>query len=335
MKKKVLEELPQLFAHGRSKTNSDNDKLVSELYRQIGQLKVELDWLQKKRRASVEQKRQLVEPACRSLSVARQCELLGLPRASFYYTPIGESPQNLLYMRLLDKQYTKRPCYRVPKLTDWLRRQGYVVNPKRVARLMRKMGLVAIYPKPRTSGMGKPSKVYPYLLKGLSITKPNHVWATDITYIRLSNGFVYLVAVMDWFSRFVLSWELSNSLGDLYGISIAVIIHSLDHSLFVRLIVFFCLSALERALSQSSPLIFNNDQGSQFTSEVFTARLESSDIAISWNGRDRYFDNIFVERLWRSVKYEEVYLNDYDSMDAARRRLRARHYPYRNNSFSK
>ena len=146
------------------------------------------------------------------MSIARQCELLGLSRASFYYTPVGESPQNLLYMRLLDEQYTKTPWCGVPKLTDWLRRQGYVVNPKRVARLMRKMGLVAIYPKPKTSRMGKPSKVYPYLLKGLSITRPNHVWATDITYIRLSHGFIYLVAVMDWFSRYVLSWELSNSL---------------------------------------------------------------------------------------------------------------------------
>ena len=122
------------------------------------------------------------------MSIARQCELLGLPRASFYYTPVGESPQNLLYMRLLDEQYTQTPWCGVPKLTDWLRRQGYVVNPKRVARLMRKMGLVAIYPKPKTSRMGKPSKVYPYLLKGLSITRPNHVWATDITYIRLNKG---------------------------------------------------------------------------------------------------------------------------------------------------
>ena len=164
---------------------------------------------------------------------------------------------------------------------------------------MRKMGLAAIYPKPKTSGMGKPSKTYPYLLKGLSITRPNHVWATDITYIRLNKGFVYLVAVMDWFSRYVLSWELSNSLD-----------------------VFFCLSALERALRQSSPLIFNNDQGSQFTSEAFTGRLEASNIAISWNGRGSYFDNIFIERLWRSVKYEEVYLNDYDSMNTAHRRLR-------------
>lgn len=255
--------------------------------------------MKKKLNASVEQKRQLVEQEYRSLSVARQCELLGLSRASFYYSPVGESPQNLLYMRLLDEQYTKTPFYGVPRLTEWLCSQGHTVNRKRVARLMRKMGLAAIYPKPKTSGMGKPSKTYPYLLKGLSITRPNQVWATDITYIRLNKGFVYLVAVMDWFSRYVLSWELSNSLD-----------------------VFFCLSALERALRQSSPLIFNNDQGSQFTSEAFTGRLEASNIAISWNGRGSYFDNIFIERLWRSVKYEEVYLNDYDSMNTAHRRLR-------------
>ena len=212
------------------KTASDNDQLVPEFYRQIGQLKVELDWLEKKLNASVEQKRQLVEQEYRSLSVARQCELPGLSRASFYYySPLGESPQNLLYMRLLDEQYTKTPFYGVPRLTEWLCSQGHTVNRKRVARLMRKMGLAAIYPKPKTSGMGKPSRTYPYLLKGLSITRPNQVWATDITYIRLSSGYVYLVAVMDWFSRYVLSWELSNSLD-----------------------TFFCLSALERALSQSS-----------------------------------------------------------------------------------
>ena len=164
---------------------------------------------------------------------------------------------------------------------------------------MTKMGLAAIYPKPKPTGIDKPSKTYPYLLKGLSIIRPNQVWATDITYIRLSNGFVYLVAVMDWFSRYVLSWELSNSLD-----------------------VYFCLSALDRALSQSRPLIFNNDQGSQFTSDAFTDRLQAANIAISWDGRGSYFDNIFIERLWRSVKYEEVYLNDYDSVTTASRRLR-------------
>ena len=255
--------------------------------------------MKKKRTLSVEQKRQLIDKTGDCPSVVRQCELLGLARASFYYQPIGESEQNLLYMRLIDEQYTKTPFYGVPRLTVWLRSQGHVVNRKRVARLMTKMGLAAIYPKPTASARGKPSKTYPYLLKGLNISRPNQVWATDITYIRLTGGFVYLVAVMDWFSRYVLSWELSNSLD-----------------------VYFCLSALERALSQSKPLIFNNDQGSQFTSDAFTNRLKAADIAISWDSRGSYFDNIFIERLWRSVKYEEVYLNDYDSVTTASCRLR-------------
>ena len=255
--------------------------------------------MKKKRTLSVEQKRQLIDQTCHCPSVVRQCELLGLARASFYYQPVGESEQNLRYMRLIDEQYTKTPFYGVPRLTAWLRSEGYRINPKRVARLMTKMGLAAIYPKPTASVMGKPSKTYPYLLKGLNIIRPNQVWATDITYIRLTGGFVYLVAVMDWFSRYVLSWELSNSLD-----------------------VYFCLSALERALSQSKPLIFNNDQGSQFTSDAFTNRLKAADIAISWDSRGGYFDNIFIERLWRSVKYEEVYLNDYDSVTTASCRLR-------------
>ena len=164
---------------------------------------------------------------------------------------------------------------------------------------MTKMGLAAIYPKSKPMATDKPSKTYPYLLRGLRITRPNQVWATDITYIRLSEGFVYLVAVMDWFSRYVLSWELSNSLD-----------------------VYFCLSALDKALSQSRPLIFNNDQGTQFTSDAFTDRLHAAQVAISWDSRGSYFDNIFIERLWRSVKYEEVYLNDYDSMATASCRLR-------------
>ena len=164
---------------------------------------------------------------------------------------------------------------------------------------MRKMGLAAIYPKSKPVGIDKPSKTYPYLLKGLSVIRPNQVWATDITYIRLNNGFVYLVAVMDWFSRYVLAWELSNSLD-----------------------VYFCLSALDKALSQSRPVIFNNDQGSQFTSDAFTNRLQAANVAISWDSKGSYFDNIFIERLWRSVKYEEVYLNDYDSLNTAWCRLR-------------
>ncbi len=197
-------------------------------------------------------------------------------------------------MRLIDEQYIETPFYGVPRMTDWLCSKGYVVNRKRIARLMRKMDLVAIYPKPKTSKNGKPSKKYPYLLKDSSITRPDQVCAVDITYIRLNAGFVYLVAIMDWYSRYVLSWELSNSLD-----------------------VFFCLSALERALSCSTPLIFNSDQGAQFTSDAFTTRLESANIRISWAGAGRVYDNIFIERLWWTVKYEHVYLHSYDSVHTA------------------
>ena len=252
--------------------------------------------MKKKRTLSVEQKRQLVEKGCGSPSVVRQCELLSLPRASFYYQPVGASSQNLLYMRLIDEQYPQTPFYGVPRLTVSLRSQGHVVNRKRGARLMTKMGLAAIYPKSKATDIAKPSKTYPYLLRGLNIIRPNQVWAMDITYLRLTGGFVYLVAVMDWFSQYVLAWEISNTLD-----------------------VYFCLSALERALTQSRPLIFNTDPGSQFTSDAFTTRLKAANIAISW---DSYFDNIFIERLWRSVKYEAVYLNDYDSVATASCRLR-------------
>jgi len=208
--------------------------------------------------------------------------------------PQGESPQNLLIMRLLDEQYTRTPFYGVPRMTAWLRSQGHPINKKRVARLMQQMGLSALFPKPKTTRQGEPARKYPYLLSQVALVRPNQIWSTDITYIRLTRGFVYLVAIMDWFSRYVLAWELSNSLD-----------------------VFFCLSALDKALSFAKPDIFNSDQGSQFTSDAFTSRLETSGIRISWDGRGRVFDNIFVERLWRSVKYEEVYMNDYDSMTAA------------------
>ena len=197
-------------------------------------------------------------------------------------------------MRLIDEQYTQTPFYGVPRMTAWLRKQGFCVSRKRVRRLMNLMGLQAIYPKPKTSKPGEVTCKYPYLLKDLVIDRPNQVWSTDLTYIRLTDGFVYLVAIMDWFSRYVLSWELSNSAD-----------------------VFFCLSALEKALSFAKPEIFNSDQGSQFTSQAFTDRLQQADIAISWDGRGRVFDNIFIERLWRTVKYEEVYLNDYQTVPHA------------------
>jgi len=204
-----------------------------------------------------------------------------------------------MLMHLLDEQYTRTPFYGVPRMTAWLRREGHRVNYKRVHRLMRTMGLQAIYPKPKMSRKGDAVIKYPYLLSGVKIERPNQVWSTDITYIRLSNGYVYLCAIMDWFSRYVLSWELSNSLD-----------------------VFFCLDALQRAFGFGKPEVFNSDQGSQFTSEAFTSRLKAADIAISWDGRGRVFDNIFVERLWRSLKYEEVYIHDYQSVQDAWQRIR-------------
>jgi putative transposase len=197
-------------------------------------------------------------------------------------------------MRLLDEQYTRTPYYGIRRMTACLRAQGHEVNHKRVARLLRRMGLEAIYPRPRLSRGGPGHRIYPYLLRGLDIRRPNQVWATDITYIRLRRGFVFLVAIMDWFSRYVLAWEISVTM---------------DTS--------FCLAALEQALRRAKPEIFNSDQGSQFTSADFTSALARAGIRISMDGRGRVFDNIFVERLWRTVKYEEVYLKDYESVPMA------------------
>jgi len=217
--------------------------------------------------------------------------LLGLHRSTYYYELATESEFNLQLMRLLDEQYLKTPFYGWPRMTAHLRRQGYAVNHKRVQRLMKKMGLQAIYPKPKTSIANQAHKVYPYLLRGMLIKHPNEVWCADITYIPMRHGFMYLVAIMDWFSRFVLAWQLSNTLDSR-----------------------FCLEALGQALFLGRPDIFNTDQGAQFTALEFTGRLESAGIRISMDGRGRTFDNIFIERLWRSVKYEEVYLKDYASV---------------------
>lgn len=202
-------------------------------------------------------------------------------------------------MRRIDEQYTRTPFYGVRKITDWLRKGGHDVNPKRIRRLMREMGLEAIYGKPRLSDPAAGHRIYPYLLRGLAIVRPNQVWATDITYIRLRRGFVYVVAIMDWYSRYVLSWELSVTL---------------DAS--------FCVAALEWALRKASPEIFNSDQGSQFTSDAFTGHLQRHGIQISMDGRGRVTDNIFIERLWRTVKYEEVYLKDYGQVPEALANLR-------------
>jgi len=244
---------------------------------------------------SLERRRIWITPQHPQLSVRRQCQLLGLAAASYYYQAEPESAENLHYLRLLDQKYTEHPFYGVRKMTVWLQQQGYAVGPKRVRRLLRAMGLMAVYPKPRLSLNPLAHRRFPYLLKGVAIVRPNQVWSTDITYIRLRGGFVFLAAVLDWYSRFVLAWELS-----------------------ITLEADFCVSVLERALADQRPEIFNSDQGAQFTCAQFQAPLLAAQVRLSMDGRGRAFDNIFVERLWRSVKYEEVYLKDYRTVTEAR-----------------
>ena len=243
-------------------------------------------------------KRQLVERGHPRISLRRQCALLGLARVSLYYQPMSEGLENLQLMRLLDEQYTATPFYGIRRMTAWLRSRGYAVNHKRVRRLLRTMGLEAIYAKPRLSQPAEGHAIYPYLLRGVTLARVNQVWSTDITYIRLHSGFVYLVAVMDWFSRYVLAWAVS-----------------------ITMDIPFCVEALNQAFNQGQPEIFNTDQGAQFTSQAFTARLKEGGVRISMDGRGRALDNVFVERLWRTVKYEEVYLRDYQSVQDARQGL--------------
>jgi len=234
-------------------------------------------------------KRQLIEPDHPVLSIRRQCELLGLNRASYYYQPATESPLNLTLMRLIDEQYLRTPFYGYRKMTEHLRqKKQYQVNAKRVRRLMQLMGLHAVGPKPKTSLSSPEHKIYPYLLQGVTIDRVNQVWSADITYVPMCQGFLYLVAILDWHSRYVLAWQVSNTLD--------------GH---------FCRVALNQALRQANPEIFNTDQGAQFTAHLFTDRLAQAGIQISMDGRGRVFDNIFIERLWRTVKYEHIYLHDY------------------------
>jgi putative transposase len=225
------------------------------------------------------------------LSVRRQCELLGLNRSSLYHQPAGETSEDLRLMRLIDERYTACPFYGSRRMTVWLTEQGEGVNRKRVQRLMRVMGLEAIYPKPRLSTAGKGHRIYPYLLRGVTVVRPDQVWSSDITYVPMASGFMYLAAVIDWFSRYVIGWRLSNTL---------------DGS--------FCLELLEEALRGGRPEIFNTDQGVQFTAAAFTGRLESAGVAVSMDGRGRALDNVFVERLWRTVKYEDIYVRCYETV---------------------
>lgn len=240
----------------------------------------------------------LIDPKHEDFSIRQQCDLIGLPRSSYYYEAQEETPLNLELMKLIDKQYIRTPFYGVPRMTEWLRREGYQVNPKRTRRLMRLMGLEAIYPKPRLSKAHPEHRKYPYLLRDLKIVRPDQVWSTDITYIPLNRGFAYLVAIIDWYSRYVVSWEMD-----------------------ITLETTFCLESLNRAFLSGRCEIFNSDQGCQFTSEDFTDRLKEEGVQISMDGRGRVFDNIFVERLWRSLKYEEVYLKSYQNVREAKQEI--------------
>lgn len=293
-RKRILEELPDIFSKKRQKKEKDTEELQAELYQQIGQLKVELDWLKKNLNCSIDIKRQCIDPKHSLVPIARQCDLLGISRSAYYYQSCKDESYNLALMRLIDEEYTRYPFYGIEKMTAVLRRQGHTINPKRIRRLMRLMGLEAIYPKPNLSKASKEHKIYPYLLRGVSIGRVDQVWSTDITYIRLNSGFIYLVAVIDWFSRYVLSYEFSTTL---------------DKD--------FCIKALRDALKVAKPKIFNTDQGSQFTSDAFTGTLKEAGVTISMDGRGRALDNIFVERLWRTVKYERVYLHNYETVREA------------------
>lgn len=233
----------------------------------------------------------LIQSNHAQISVTRQCDLIGLPRSSYYYQPTGESEYNLKLMRIIDEQYLRTPFFGSRQMTDWLRLAGHQINRKRIQRLMRIMGLEATVPGPHTSKPHLQNTVYPYLLRGLVLSHSNLVWSADITFIPMPVGFMYLVAIIDWFSRYVLAWQLSNTIDTP-----------------------FCLDALEAALAHGHPCIFNTDQGCQFTSSNFTGRLLTSQILISMDGRGRALDNVFIERLWRSVKYEDIYLRDYSSV---------------------
>ena len=248
----------------------------------------------------------MVEVNHPELSVRRQCELLGLARSTFYYEPTGATSEDLHLMRLIDELYTDCPFYGSRKITEALTRRGEEVNRKRVQRLMREMGLEAIYPKPRLSAAGRGHKIYPYLLRGVKIERPDQVWSADITYIPMATGFMYLAAVIDWFSRYVVTWRLSNTL---------------DGS--------FCLEMLEEALRGGRPEVFNTDQGVQFTASSFTGCLERAGVAVSMDGRGHALDNVFVERLWRSVKYEDIYIRGYETVPELQRGL-ARYFGFYN-----
>ncbi|MFQ5804802.1 MAG: IS3 family transposase [Candidatus Methylomirabilales bacterium] len=297
-KRQAREALPEVFSGKALSHQASREAEIRELHAKIGQLTVEKGFfVQSLRSLSRDRRATMIDLGHRRLSITRQCELVSISRSSFSYQGKGESELNVKLMRIIDEQFLETPYYGSRQMARHLRRAGHGIGRKRVRRLMRKMGLTPIYQRPRTSEPHPEHRVYPYLLRGQRIDRPNHVWCADITYIPMHRGFLYLVAIMDWASRKVLAWRLSNTLD-----------------------VSFCVEALEEALQRfGPPEVFNTDQGSQFTSLEFTQVLKEAGVKISMDGKGRWMDNIFIERLWRSLKYECVYLNDFEFGSEARR----------------
>lgn len=307
-KEQLIKALPVIFDKKVGSESSEKEQLIDELYKQIGQLKVELDWLKKNLVFSTNNKRELIEANNKKIPVKRQCELLGINKSTYYYKSVPISKNDIRVMNRIDEIYTDQPYYGYRKITAQLHRENIKVNHKKVLKLMRIMNIQAIVPKKNTSKRNNTHTIYPYLLKGININHPNKVWGTDITYVRANGIWFYLVAIIDWYSRYVISWKLSPSL-----------------------IVDFCITALNEALNIGLPKYHNSDQGSQFTSEEYLNLLKQHDnIKISMDGRGRCFDNIFTERLWRSVKYEEIYLKDYQSFIEADTSLKKYFNKYNN-----
>ncbi|MGB7433177.1 MAG: IS3 family transposase [Ahrensia sp.] len=295
-KRALLEGASGVFERGGKKTPQIDEDQVKDLHAKIGELAVANDFLARKLKPDRQVRREMIEPDQPNLSVTKQCALLSISRSSFYYDLKGETDLNLDLMRKIDKQFLETPFFGVRQMTWHLRNEDHLVNEKRIRRLMRLMGLMPIYQKPNTSKAAKGHKIYPYLLRGLRVARPNQVWCSDITYLPMRRGFLYLVAIMDWHTRKVLSWRISNTLE-----------------------AGFCVDALNEAIHKfGPPEMMNTDQGSQFTSFAWTDQLRRSGIRISMDGKGRFLDNIFVERLWRSLKYECVYLHAWETGSQAK-----------------
>lgn len=303
-KTQFLEQMPQLFQKqnkDQEKMKADYEEQIENLYAEVGRLTTQLSWLKKNLASTTtrQERVNMIEWQDSELSITKQAELLSLNRSSLYYKPVGPSAEDVAIKHRIDEIYTKYPFYGSRRITALLNQEGVNINRKRVQRHMREMGIQAVYPGPNLSKRNLQHRIYPYLLKGVNINYPNHVWSIDITYIRLQRSWMYLAAVIDWYSRYVISWELDQSLE-----------------------IGFILDAVQRAFSIAKPVIFNSDQGSHFTSPKYINLLNAKEVQISMDSKGRALDNIIIERFWRNIKYEEVYLKDYESPREARINIR-------------